>query len=122
VTARLPSSITNLIAGADVPQKQLAAGWTLNEVCGLMGPLAKLVKARKLDCALAVDDVMNMFVETLLASGEIFKSDSQHISTMFKAFTSMSFRPSPIFMSAITRLYCVDVCCRRQTAKTDALA
>ena len=68
------------------------------------------------------DDVMNMFVETLLASGEIFKSDSQHISTMFKAFTSMSFRPSPIFMSAITRLYCVDVCCRRQTAKTDALA
>ena len=88
-------------------QKQVVAGWTLNDMCGLMYPLAKLVKGQKLDCALAMADMMDLFVETILASGEIFRSDSQHISTMFMTFRCISYSPSPIFMSAITRLYCI---------------
>jgi hypothetical protein len=112
-----------LAAGTDVSQKQVEAGWTLKEMCSLMYTLGKLVKDKKTDCTSAAD-VMDLFIETMLASGEVFRSDSQQICMMFSSISKMNYRPSPIFVSALTRfmMHCMDCRMTTFTTKTDALS
>jgi hypothetical protein len=113
-----------LAAGTDVSQKQVEAGWTLKEMCSLMYALGKLIKQKKTDCTSALADVMDLFIETMLASGEVFRSDSQQICMMFSSISKTNYRPSPIFVSALTRfmMHCLDCGMTTFTTRTDALS
>ena len=83
-------------------QKQIGAGFRLREICGVIVPLTKLQKERHLTSS-ALFDMMDMFVETLLASGEVLRSGPQEITSLLDSLRRTSYRPNPAFVFTLNR-------------------
>ena len=86
-------------------QKQIGAGFRLTEICGVIVPLTKLEKERHLSesASSALFDMMDMFVETLLASGEVLRSGPQEITSLLDSLRRTSYRPNPAFVFTLNR-------------------
>ena len=54
-----------------------------------------------LECSPSIVDVMDMFVENMVASGDAWKCNSQELAHLLSSFSGVQYQVMPAFLSAL---------------------